>query len=117
MRPTTPHLPEPSRPAIVGRMKSTLVGLLGALLLVGAGCKEKSAEPAEPTASAAAAAPAAAVKPYPLNVCIVSDEELGSMGEPIVMVHEGQEVKFCCKSCVPDFEKEPAKFLTKLAGK
>ena len=57
------------------------------------------------------------MKPYPLNVCIVSDEELGSMGEPIVMVHEGQEVKFCCKSCVPDFEKEPAKFLTKLAGK
>jgi hypothetical protein len=26
-------------------------------------------------------------------------------------------VKLCCKSCKPDFEKEPAKFIAKLAGK
>lgn len=54
-------------------------------------------------------------KPYTLDVCIVSGEKLGSMGKPISQVHEGQEVKFCCKSCVPDFNKEPAKYLTKLA--
>lgn len=57
-----------------------------------------------------------AAKPYPLDVCIVSGEELGSMGDPIVMVHEGQTVKFCCDSCVPDFEKDPAKFITKLTA-
>ena len=57
----------------------------------------------------------AAAKPYPLEVCIVSDGKLGSMGKPVVRVHEGQEVKFCCDSCIPDFEKEPTKFLTKLA--
>jgi YHS domain-containing protein len=39
------------------------------------------------------------------------------MGDPVVKVVDGQEVKFCCKSCIPDFEKEPAKFLTKLAAK
>jgi hypothetical protein len=56
-------------------------------------------------------------KPYTLDVCVVSDEKLGSMGEAVVFVHEGQEIKLCCKSCKPDFEKEPAKFLAKLAAK
>ena len=65
----------------------------------------------------AAADSKAAAKPYPLEVCIVSGEKLGSMGAPVVYVHEGQEVKFCCKSCQPDFKKEPAKFLAKLAPK
>jgi hypothetical protein len=54
-------------------------------------------------------------KPYPLDKCIVSDEKLGSMGGPIVITHEGQEIKFCCESCQPKFEKDPAKYLTKLA--
>ena len=53
-------------------------------------------------------------KPYPLDTCIVSDEKLGSMGKPIVMVHRGQQIKFCCKSCVDDFKAAPAKFLAKL---
>jgi hypothetical protein len=56
-----------------------------------------------------------AVKPYPLDTCIVTDNELGSMGPPITLVHEGQEVKFCCKPCVGKFRKDPAKYLSKLA--
>lgn len=55
-----------------------------------------------------------AVTPYPLETCIVADEPLGSMGEPIVIVHEGQEIKFCCDNCRPSFEKDPAKYLGKL---
>lgn len=54
-------------------------------------------------------------KPYTLETCIVSGEKLGSMGAPVVRVHEGQEVKFCCESCIEDFEEKPAKFLAKLA--
>jgi hypothetical protein len=53
-------------------------------------------------------------KPYPLKTCIVSDEELGSMGDPVVLVHEGQEIKFCCKSCIKKFKADPAKYLKKL---
>ena len=53
-------------------------------------------------------------KPYPLKTCIVADEELGSMGKPFVFVHEGQEIKMCCKSCKKDFDKDPKKFLKKL---
>ena len=37
------------------------------------------------------------------------------MGPPITLVHEGQEVKFCCKPCVGKFRKDPAKYLSKLA--
>jgi YHS domain-containing protein len=37
------------------------------------------------------------------------------MGEPYVIVHDGQEVKFCCDGCEPTFKKDPEKFLAKLA--
>ena len=53
-------------------------------------------------------------KAYPLKTCIVSDEDLGSMGDPFVFTHEGQEIKLCCKSCQKDFKKEPSKYLKKL---
>ena len=36
------------------------------------------------------------------------------MGDPIVTVYGDQQIKFCCKNCVPDFKKEPAKFIAKL---
>jgi YHS domain-containing protein len=64
-------------------------------------------------AGLAGAAPSK-TKPYPKNTCIVSDNKLGSMGSPITKVHEGQEVKFCCKPCVKKFDKNPAKYLAKL---
>jgi hypothetical protein len=66
----------------------------------------QAAEPAKPN-----------VKPYPLKVCMVSDEELGSMGKPVVFVHKGQEIKICCKGCRKNFDKDPEKYLKKLAPK
>lgn len=53
-------------------------------------------------------------KPYPLKTCVVSDEKLGEMGDPYVFTHEGREVKLCCKSCLKDFKKDPAKFTKKM---
>ena len=58
---------------------------------------------------------AGAAKPYTLDTCVVSGEKLGSMGTPVTFVHEGQEVKLCCKNCRPDFDKDPAKFMKKIA--
>ena len=52
--------------------------------------------------------------PYPLDKCVVSDEKLGDHGKPYVFTHEGQEIKMCCKSCLKDFKKEPAKYLKKI---
>lgn len=53
-------------------------------------------------------------KSYPLKTCLVSDEALGEMGQPYTFVHEGQEIKLCCKSCLKDFNKNPKKYLKKL---
>jgi len=55
-----------------------------------------------------------APKPYPLKTCLVSDEKLGEMGDPYVFTYEGREVKLCCKGCLKDFKKEPAKYVKKL---
>src|SRR5215471_18753612 len=55
------------------------------------------------------------VKPYKLQNCIVSDEKLGEMGEPFVFDYQGQQIKLCCKSCKKDFDKNPDKYMKKLA--
>jgi len=55
-----------------------------------------------------------APKPYPLTTCLVSGEKLGEMGDPYVINHKGQEIKFCCKGCVKDFNKDPDTYLAKL---
>ena len=56
------------------------------------------------------------VKPYKLNVCIVTGNDLGSMGDPRTIVYQGQEIKFCCKPCEAKFRKNPEKYLTKMAA-
>jgi hypothetical protein len=55
-------------------------------------------------------------KPYPLKTCVVTDEEIDDKGDmkPYAFVHEGREVKLCCKSCLKDFKKEPAKYMAKI---
>lgn len=62
----------------------------------------------------APATEAPAVTAYPLTTCIVGGEALDSKGEPVVMVHEGQEVKFCCKKCKKTFKEDPDSYLAKL---
>jgi hypothetical protein len=52
--------------------------------------------------------------PYPLDTCPVSGEKLGGMGKPYVFVHEGREVRLCCKNCLKDFNEDPAKFIAKI---
>ncbi len=70
-----------------------------------------------PTWGFAADTQSAKAKPYPLKTCVVSGEKLGEMGDPYVFVHKGQEVKLCCKSCLKDFNKNPDKYLKKMAEK
>ena len=55
-----------------------------------------------------------AVRPYPLDTCIVTENALGSMGDPYVKVYDGQEIKFCCKPCVAEFEDDMEHFLALL---
>lgn len=49
-------------------------------------------------------------KDYPLTVCPVSGEKLGSMGDPIERVVGGRLVRLCCKGCLKKLAKDPLKF-------
>jgi hypothetical protein len=94
-----------------------LTGL--AINFLGCGRKEKAAPG---TQEQSAVQPPAAVvatdtvktTEYPLDYCIVTGEKLGSMGEPVVYVHEGRTIKFCCNGCVATFKQDPAKWLAKI---
>ena len=55
---------------------------------------------------------------YPMTTCAVSGDKLegGDMGKPQEFIYQetgkpDQFVRFCCKDCVKDFKKEPAKYL------
>ena len=67
------------------------------------------------------AASAAAKSAYPLTTCVVSGDKLedNTMGGPVDYFYKeagkpDRLVRFCCKDCVKDFEKEPAKFLKQI---
>jgi hypothetical protein len=62
---------------------------------------------------------AEARKSYPMEMCVVSDEKLGSMGKSPEYIYrvDGKPdrlVVFCCDGCEEDFAKDPAKHLEKL---
>ena len=81
-----------------------LILLSGATTILFVGCASDSNEQRHGAASA---------KPYPLNKCIVTDEGF-EHGKPYTFVHDGQQIKLCCKDCLADFKKDPAKYLAKL---
>ena len=58
------------------------------------------------TSAFGADAEAAKVKAYTLDTCAISGEKLGGMGDAVVKVYKGQEVKFCCNGCIKKFEKD-----------
>ncbi len=82
--------------------KQLTAGLLSLIFLSG------------PFVGLAAEAKKEKLKPYPLKTCIISGEKLGEMGKPYVYAYKGQEIKFCCKNCLKDFQKDPAKYLKKI---
>ena len=55
---------------------------------------------------------------YPLTTCVVSEDKLedADMGPPIDYIHQeagrpDRVVRLCCKACVRDFKKDPARYL------
>jgi hypothetical protein len=51
---------------------------------------------------------------YPLKTCVISGAQLGSMGDPVDVLHEGRLVRFCCKGCIKKFKAESEKFLKQI---
>ena len=88
--------------------------VLTALLLTGLAAGTVSTRAADTNAPGQSAPNAKQAKPYPLKTCIVSGEAFGGdMGKPITLTYQGQEMKFCCKGCVKDFNQDPQKWLKK----
>lgn len=82
-------------------MKLTCV-ILMTLVLGIAGCGSGPSTPSKAYAN---------TDGYPLDVCVVSGEKLGSMGDPFVIKHDGKIVKLCCSSCLKEFNKDTAKYM------
>ena len=87
----------------------TLISLLTGLALIAASSSAMAVEKNEGKDGKKA-------KPYPLKTCLISDEKLDSdpSMKSFVFVHEGQEIKLCCKNCQKDFKKDSAKYLKKM---
>lgn len=78
-------------------------------------CKKSFAKnPDEFIAEIDKAVVAAQKDTYPLEKCVVSDEKLGSMGDPIEYVSGTRLVRFCCKGCIKSFAKKPDEYLAKI---
>ena len=90
-------------------MKSMMI--LALLAAVSAGC---SADQKTSQQAPAGSSTTANAKAYPVDWCIVSGEKLGAMGDPVIKTYQGQEVKFCCKYCIEEFEKTPAMYLARI---
>ncbi len=56
-------------------------------------------------------------KPYPLETCLVSGEDLDAMDERVSTVYDAQIFEFCCKPCLVKFNKDPEKYQGKLSTK
>lgn len=52
--------------------------------------------------------------PYLLDVCPISGNKLGSMGEPVVEIIDGREVRFCCAGCPPKFKEDKTALFKKI---
>jgi hypothetical protein len=97
-------------------LAAALVGSAAALLASVSAVAHEEKKSDQPAASAAAQAA------YPLTTCVVSDDKLdedNGMGGPVNYLWKetgkpDRLVRFCCKDCIKDFEKEPAKYLAKL---
>jgi len=51
---------------------------------------------------------------YPLNTCVVSDEELGGMGEPIDYLWGTRLYRLCCGGCKKAIQKDPESHWAKI---
>jgi hypothetical protein len=74
--------------------------LAGALCVAAVGCKTHDSEMSASGGS------------YPLTKCVVSGEDLGD--KPYVFVHNGQQVKLCCKDCLAKFNRDPETYVAKI---
>lgn len=95
-------------------MIKTSRSILAAVMAIG-GLVSAGAAPSTQPATTRPSESAATTRPYPMDVCVVSGEKLNSMGDaPVILQWQGREVRFCCRDCVEEFKRDPARYLAKL---
>ncbi len=80
------------------------------LVLCAAACGESG----HGTTASVPAGPAAVAKTpdlYPTDICIVTGEKLGGMGEVVKYDYKGREIRFCCQGCIAKVVADPEKYL------
>ncbi len=100
-------------------MKKLLMSGILALACTGALVMAKDKPATQPAAEKDCAAcktsattqPAAAAKPINKMCPVEPDDEIDPN---LTIVYEGKTIGFCCKDCIKDFKKDPAKYLAKL---
>jgi hypothetical protein len=79
------------------------------------GCAGKfTASPAADLAKIDAAIIAAQSPTYAAKTCPIEGAQLGSMGDPVKIVHGTRLVELCCAHCVPAFDKDSAAAMAKI---
>lgn len=92
-------------------IKTGGAGALAAMLLMsGCAAEERGVEEVAPDVPVEIGV----ADEYPLDTCVVTGQELGSMGEPVEVEHEGRKVLLCCAGCVGAFEADPERYVQKL---
>ena len=95
----------PTNVVVEGRLLRTCCGT----------CARKAKDQAAALIAKVDAAVIAAQGPsYPLEVCPISGQELGSMGDPHELVHGTRLVRLCCEGCVGGFEKKTKAVMAKI---
>ncbi len=95
-------------------MKTQLKNILAIALLTGSALFMTACASSGGSSGSTAATSVGGTKPYPLKTCIVTENDLGSMGDEQSIVYQGQEIKFCCKPCEAKFLGNPAKYLARI---
>jgi YHS domain-containing protein len=95
-------------------MKAVLLTVL-AIGLASCAAPTPAAAAAETTPAKVAKKAVTKPKPYPLETCLVTGDDLDDMDERVSTVYEGQTFEFCCKPCLKKFHKNPGKYVKALA--
>lgn len=109
----------------MNRFTTSVFAVAGAAVLaLGAGLAVQPSDKDKKAPAPAAKSPAPAAKAdkrvgdaYALDTCPISGKKLGDMGEPVVKVYDGREVRFCCDGCPASFEKDKAAAWAKIDEK
>jgi YHS domain-containing protein len=80
--------------------------ILSAVLIIGSGLFVSRMATAEPAKDSPATAPST----QPANkMCAVMTDD--AIDPTVTYVYKGQTIGFCCKDCIPEFKKDPEKYV------